>query len=110
MSNELQSTTVSRCLEKKILFVGFELADVLTIFLLLALLNLAFGRTDYKLLLVWLPTVALAVALRLAKRGKPDHFLVHWVRFQLRPRVLFAFYEPTARIIPPRIEKRGMKP
>lgn len=110
MSNDLQSTAVSRCLDKKILFVGFELADVLMVFLLLAMLNLAFGRTDYKLLLVWLPTVALAVALRLAKRGKPDNFLVHWARFQLRPRVLFAFYEPTARINPPRIEKREVKP
>ena len=48
---------------------------MLMVFLLLAMLNLAFGRTDYKLLLVWLPTVALAVALRLAKRGKPDNFL-----------------------------------
>jgi hypothetical protein len=91
----LRSTPVSRCLEKKILFIGYELPDVLAVFLCLAGLNLAFGRSDYKLALVWLPTVSLAVGLRLAKRGKPDGFLIHWVRFQVRPRVLFAFYSPT---------------
>lgn len=105
----LQSTAVSRCLEKKILFVGFELIDVLAIFLFLAGLNLAFSRTDYKGLLIWLPTLTLAAALRLAKRGKPDNFLLHFARFHLRPRVLFAFYEPTERIYPPRILKREVK-
>jgi hypothetical protein len=102
----LRSTAVSRCLEKKLLFVGYELPDVLVIFLFLAALNLTFGRTEYKLWLVWLPSVSLAVALKLAKRGKPDGFLTHWVRFKMRPRVLCAFYEPTARINPPSILKR----
>lgn len=97
----LKSTPVSRCLEKKLLFFGYELPDVVVIFLLLAGLNLAFGRTDHKLVLVWLPAIALAVTLRIAKRGKPDNFLIHWVRFQLRPRVLSAFPEPTVRFNPP---------
>jgi hypothetical protein len=91
----LHSTSVSRCLEKKILFLGFELPDVLAIFLCLSVLNLLFGQSDWKLALVWLPSTALALGLRLAKRGKPDGFLIHWVRFQLRPGVLFAFDEPT---------------
>jgi hypothetical protein len=108
-SPDLRSTAVSRCLEKKLLFIGYELADVLIIFLLLAALNLVFGRTDSKFLLVWLPTAALAVALRVVKRGKPDHFITHWVRFRINPRVLFAFYEPTARINPPRILKKSVK-
>ncbi len=108
-STNLRSTAVSRCLEKKILFMGYELPDVLAIFMILAALNLAFGRTEYKFSLVWLPTVAIAVALRLAKRGKPDNFLIHWVRFQVRSRVLCAFPEPTARIIPPRIAKKEVR-
>lgn len=106
---QLRSTEVSRCLEKKILFMGYELPDVLAIFMFLAALNLAFGRTEYKFALVWLPTAALAVALRLAKRGKPDGFLIHWVRFQIRPRALFAFPEPSTRINPPHISKKEVK-
>ena len=51
----LKSTPVSRCLEKKLLFFGYELPDVLAIFMLLAVLNLTLGRTEYKFLLVWLP-------------------------------------------------------
>ena len=91
----LRSTPVSQCLEKKVLFMGYELPDVLAIFMCLSALNLAFGRSNYKLALVWLPSVALALGLRLAKRGKPDGYLVHWVRFHVRPRFLFAFHLPT---------------
>jgi uncharacterized membrane protein len=102
----LKSTAVSRCLEKKLLFFGYELPDVLVIFLFLAVLNLTFGRTEYKFVLVWLPALTLAVALRIAKRGRPDNFLIHWIRFRIRPRVLSAFPEPTVRIYPPRTSVR----
>lgn len=99
----LKSTEVSRCLEKKLLLFGYELPDVLIIFMLLAVLDLLFGRTDNKFVLVWLPVVVLAIALRIAKRGKPDNFLLHSIRFYVRPRVLSAFPEPSVRIHPPRI-------
>ncbi len=62
---------------------------------------------EHKFVLVWIPPVILAAALRVAKRGKPDGFLLHWVRFRVRPRVLSAFPEPTARIHPPTISKTG---
>ncbi|MGK5085730.1 hypothetical protein WDW37_20770 [Bdellovibrionota bacterium FG-1] len=94
----LRSTAVSRCLEKKLLFFGFELPDVLIIFIFLSALNLAFGRTHYRVVLVWVPALALAGALRGAKRGKPDDFLIHWARFHIGPRALYAFYQPTVRI------------
>ena len=103
---DLRSTAVSRCLEKKLLFFGYELPDVLVIFLCLAVLNLAFGRTEYKLVLVWIPALVLAIAIRLVKRGKPDGFLIHWVRFQARPSTLSAFHEPTVRINPPYVVKK----
>ena len=93
-STSLRSTAVSRCLEKKLLFLGYELSDVLVIFLFLAALNLAFGRTRYRFTLVWVPAAAMAVALRVAKRGKPDNYLIHKARFHTRPRALYAFYEP----------------
>ncbi len=102
----LKSTAVSRCLDKKLLFFGYELPDVLMIFLILAFLDLTLGQTEHKLSLVWLPTLSLAVALRIAKRGKPDNFLVHWARFRMRPRVLSAFSEPSLWVSPPRISNR----
>jgi hypothetical protein len=101
----LKTTEVSRCLEKKLLFLGFELPDVLVIFLLLAALNLTLGRSEHKITLVWVPTLALALSLRIAKRGKPDNFLIHWVRFHTKPRVLSAFHQPSVWAAPPRISK-----
>ena len=101
----LKSTQVSRCLDKKLLFFGYELPDVLAIFMLLAFLNLTLGQTEYKISLVWLPTLAVAIGLRIAKRGKPDNFLVHWIRFRLRPKALSAFSEPSARVIPPSLRQ-----
>lgn len=101
----LKSTPVSRCLDKKLLFFGYELPDVLIIFMLLAVLNLVFGQTEYKFSLVWLPVAALAIFLRIAKRGKPDNYLVHWIQFRVKPRVLNAFPEPSVRISPPTISK-----
>ncbi len=56
---------------------GFELGDLLFIFLYLALSNLVFGQTRLKFLVVWVGTFALAAALYFAKRGKPDGFLQH---------------------------------
>ena len=87
----LKSTHVSKCLDKKLQIFGFEIPDILAIFLILSILNLVFGQTQMKIFLVWLPPIALAVALRLGKKGKPDNFLIHWVRFQFRPGVLSAF-------------------
>jgi hypothetical protein len=88
-------TSVSRCLEKKLLVFGFEVFDLMLIFLTMAILNFFFGSGSSKLFFVWLPASSLAVALRLGKRGKPDLFLVHWIRFKMMPGLLCAFSEPT---------------
>lgn len=101
----LKSTPVSRCLDKKLLFFGYELPDVLIIFMFLAVLNLAFGQSNYKITLVWLPAASLAIALRIAKRGKPDNYLLHLIRFKIKPRILSAFPEPSVRITPPSISR-----
>ena len=72
---------------------GFEMPDLLAIFLSLSVLNLIFGSHPYKFLFVWIPPVVLAIALRLGKRGKPENFLVHWLRYQFLPGVYSAFPE-----------------
>ena|SRR6185312_2814223 len=102
---EIRSSVVSKCLDKKMLVLGFEVPDLLVIFLTLSILNFLFGTTSMKLLLVWAPSIVLAAILKLSKRGKPDNYLVHWLRFQIRPGVLSAFREPSEWQMPPRLRR-----
>lgn len=103
----LRSESTSQSLEKKLLIMGFEVPDVLAIFLLLSILNFTFGQTNYKLLLVWGPVLVAAVTLRIGKRGKPDNYLVHLAKFHTRPKYLSAFKDPTLSNPPPRINRRN---
>ena len=94
----IKSTPVSRCLDKKMILFGFEVPDLLAIFLVLSILNFMFGGTDLKIFLVWIPSLALAGLLRFSKRGKPENYLIHWARYQIRPGIISAFNEPTVSI------------
>lgn len=102
----LKTTQVSKCLEKKLKIAGFEIPDILLIFLTVSILNFLFGQTDMKLVLVWLPSLALAAVLKFGKKGKPDNYLVHWFRFQFRPGILSAFTEPGSLVPPPKLTRK----
>ena len=102
---DLKRTEVSRCLDKKMMIMGYEIPDLMFIFLTMSILNFLFGTTNFKLLLVWLPTSSIALMIRLTKRGKPDNYLIHWLRFQIKPGVLKAFDDPTNDISPPKLKK-----
>lgn len=91
----IRTTPVSRCLEKKMMVMGFEIPDLLAIFLSLSVLNFLFGSTELKIPLVWVPAFSLAFVLRFVKRGKPENYLVHWLRFQFQPGVISAFPDPS---------------
>lgn len=86
----LLNSKVPRSLEKKTRLFGFELADLLIIFLYLALSNLVFGQTKLKPLMVWGGTIAIASSLYFFKRGKPDQYLQHYGEFLNSPSVLSA--------------------
>ncbi len=101
----LRVVPVSKCLDKKLMMFGFEVLDIIAVFLTLSILNFLFGQTSLKLFLVWLPAFSLADILRWGKKGKPDKFLVHWLRFQMKPGIYSAFREPTVKIIPPKLKK-----
>lgn len=103
----LRSEPTSQSLEKKLLIMGFEVPDVLAIFLLLSILNFAFGSTNNKLLLVWGPVVLAAVTLRIGKRGKPDNYLVHLGKFHMRPKYLSAFKDPSNSNSPPKLKRKN---
>ena len=77
----LQVSKVPRSLESKARLFGFELGDLLVVFLYLALSNLIFGSTRLKAPLVWGGTAVLAGVLYFMKRGKPDQYLQHYGEF-----------------------------
>ena len=91
----LNQTPVSRCLDKKLLIFGFEIPDLLVVFLTLSVLNFVFGTSSLKLFCVWFPTMAIAGVLRWSKRGKPDNYLIHWARYQVKSGTLSAYPDPT---------------
>lgn len=100
----LRSEPTSQSLDKKLLIMGFEVPDVLAIFLLLSILNFSFGQANYKLALVWGPVAAFAITLRIGKRGKPDNYLVHLGKFHMQPKYLSAFQDPDITSIPPKLK------
>jgi hypothetical protein len=101
----LRVTSVSQSLDRRLKMFGFEVPDLLAIFITLSILNFVFGQTGMKLLFVWLPSVAVAGVLYFGKRGKPDNYLIHWLRYQVKPGVYSAFSPPTKWEEPKRIKK-----
>lgn len=87
----LESSPVSQCLDRRSKLFGYELFDLFVVFFTMAILNFAFSHFNHRLLMVWLPTIVLAVVLRIAKVGKPDHYLKHLAQFHLTPKTLSAF-------------------
>jgi hypothetical protein len=86
MDNQgLLTSKVPRALEMKTKLFGFELPDLLLIFMNLAITNLIFGTTSFRYPLVWGTTLALALFLFFAKRGRPDNYLQHLGEFIAQP-------------------------
>lgn len=87
----LEQNKVSKSLDRKLLIMGFEVPDLLVIFLLLSILNFFFGSSSYQLFLVWLPPALVALVLKIAKKNKPDNFLLHFIRYWVSPGIIKAF-------------------
>jgi hypothetical protein len=86
----LTVTKVPRNLDIRLKLFGFELADLLIIFLYLSVSNLFFGPTRLKIPVVWMGTLALGCTLYFVKRGKPEGYLQHLIQFKLKPTVFIA--------------------
>jgi hypothetical protein len=102
---DLRATPTSKCLDKKLTMLGFEVLDLLLIFFTISILNFIFGKTNFKFFLVWLPSIALILTLKIGKRGKPESFLAHFLRFYFKPKHLSAFHEPSHWTPPPAFKK-----
>lgn len=87
----LKSSDVYRCLEKKTTVFGFEIVDLFIVFLVLAVLNFFLSAVPYKFFFTWGVAIVLALFIRLGKAGKPDNYLVHYLRFHFSSEYLSAF-------------------
>lgn len=85
MNYELLTSRVPRALEMKSKLFGYELSDLLLIFMNLAVTNLVFGATSFRYPLVWGTTLFLALFLFFAKCGRPDNYLQHLIEHYARP-------------------------
>ncbi len=77
MDQGLLTTRVPRALDMKSKLFGYEMPDLLLIFMNLSLTSLLFGGTSVRYPLVWGTTLSLALFLHFVKRGKPDGYLQH---------------------------------
>lgn len=86
----LLTSSVPRALEMKSKLFGYELPDLLLIFVNLSITNLIFGGSSLRYPLVWETTLGMALFLFFAKRGKPDNYLQHLGEYWMKPSYLAA--------------------
>ena len=78
---KLDQSIVHRKLDSKLKIVGLEVHDLLFVLLFAAIMNLIFGQTVLGFYLVFVVPAIMAAILFIAKRNKPDGFLVHAIRY-----------------------------
>ena len=78
---KLNQSIVHRKLDSKVKIVGLEVHDLLFVLLFAAIMNLIFGQTAIGFYLVFVVPAIMAAILFIAKRNKPDGFLVHAIRY-----------------------------
>jgi hypothetical protein len=83
----LRITRVPRSLELAAKLFGFEVGDVLIVFMYLSMMNLVLGELRFRAPLIWGSTVLLAMFLYFIKIGKPDHYIQHLTEYMLAPNI-----------------------
>ena len=78
---ELLVSKMERALDIKTKLFGFELPDLLLIFMNLSFTNLLFSTISIRYFIVWGTTLLIALFLFFVKRGKPDAYLQHYGEF-----------------------------
>ena len=81
----LRQVPLSRQLEAPLKLFGFEIFDLLIIFLNLSILNLIFSHTSFKYPVVWGSTLVLALVLYFSKKNKPPNYLLHKIEHLRKP-------------------------
>lgn len=100
----IKITQANKTFDQKLKLMGYEVFDLVVLFIILSVLNFIFGD-GHKLFFVWLPILTLAVILRVGKRGKPENYIIHLIKYHLSPGVYSAYPSPKISKAPPRINK-----
>ena len=80
---DLRTSRIHRQLDAKFKVGGVEAADLLGVLLLAAVMNLILGRVPYGAVFIFGVPAALFMGLYFGKRGKPDGYLQHAIKFYL---------------------------
>ena len=96
---DLDTSPVHRNLDGQIRVLGLEAPDLIFVLLIAAIMNLFFGQTKFVLLAVFGVPSLILVTLYIGKKGKPDGYLIHLMRYLLMP----SFY--SAGEIPNQVER-----
>jgi len=81
----LKTSTVHRRLDSKLMLFGLEAFDLIFILILASVMNLFFGQTALSALMVFVLPISLGLVLYFTKRKKPEHYLLHLIKFHLLP-------------------------
>ncbi len=81
----LKTSTVHRNLDRRPKILGMEMQDVVLVMLLASVMNLIFGATRLGAYITFIPPTIMAIVLLVGKRGRPDKFLVHLIRYHITP-------------------------
>jgi len=79
----LKESTVHRKLDAKLKIGGMEAPDILGVLIFASIMNLFFGRSSLSFLFVIILPLIFLIILYFGKRGKPDGYLIHLVRYYL---------------------------
>jgi hypothetical protein len=90
---DLDTSPVHRNLDGQIRVLGLEAPDLIFVLLVAATMNLFFGQTRFVLLAVFGVPSLILVALYFGKKGKPDGYLIHLLRYLMTP----SFYSAGVR-------------
>jgi hypothetical protein len=88
--SELKTSQVHRKLDAKLKVGGVEAADLLGVLIMAAIMNLFFGRFTFGPIFIFGIPGLIFIGLYFGKRGKPDGFLMHALKFYLSPGELWA--------------------
>ena len=79
----IKTSVVHRNLDSKLRLLGMEAQDLVFVMLLASVMNLLFGKSGMGFYATFVLPGLTALVLFFVKRGKPEGFLVHFIRYHL---------------------------
>lgn len=86
----LKVSTVHRKLDARFKIGGIDATDLLAVLFTAAVMNLIFGRLSFGPIFIFGIPAVLFFVLYFGKRGKPDGYLLHAIKYYLSPGELWA--------------------